>query len=337
MFGSRFSQRLTSRAPVVAPRVDVRFDPLGYTFTLPGVQAQEWMNGPQLLAEPPETGAQLAMLWAEGHVQVEGDSVRLTWAALYTLKRDPQFAGFLDDLGIHSECSLRPRLTSRSALMDAEFAVVLDGWAHPDGRPAKPVPKLVGRIVLQGTLGGTDTLPALLPEGVHVLLEEVQRFHAVPMAERTQSFKEQAFGRMRRLALAAGCPVSDYVARTVVVTPERLSLSMRAHGLGQGKVVEIVPGFEEEPPGWLAQFDRLPLRESYDVPDGPALTRVIVSPQVRTVLAEIKRMPGRRAAGARAQAFVRNPLALLGDDAAEVINGDDCAGLRAQSARLAGR
>jgi hypothetical protein len=38
------------------------------------------------------------------------------------------------------------------------------------------------------------------------------------------------------------------------------------------------------------------------------------------VLGEIKAMPGRRASGARAEAFVRNPLALLGDAASKVID-----------------
>jgi hypothetical protein len=41
---------------------------------------------------------------------------------------------------------------------------------------------------------------------------------------------------------------------------------------------------------------------------------------VRTVLSEIKRMPGRRVTGERAEAFVRNPFATLGPDASDVID-----------------
>jgi hypothetical protein len=41
---------------------------------------------------------------------------------------------------------------------------------------------------------------------------------------------------------------------------------------------------------------------------------------VRSVLREIKRLPGRRAAGARAEAFLLNPLAALGEDAAATID-----------------
>jgi hypothetical protein len=317
MLGSFFRQRQASPGPAGALRVVVHFDSLGYTFALPGTQADAWIAHPQLPADPPETGARLAMLVAEGHAVVDGPNVRLPWASLYALKGAEQFSGFLDELGIHSETSLRPRLVSRGALMDGDFAVVLDGWTHADGLPAIPAPKLIGRVLQ------LSESAALVSSGVNALLDELQHFNATPAADRSQSFKERAFGRMRRLALVAGCQVSDYVARTVILTPERLRLGMRTHGHGQGKVVEIIPGFDDEPANWLALFDRLPLRDSYDVPEGHALTRIVVSSQLRTVLAEIKHMPGRRVAGDRAQAFMRNPLALLGDAACDVIDAED--------------
>jgi hypothetical protein len=48
----------------------------------------------------------------------------------------------------------------------------------------------------------------------------------------------------------------------------------------------------------------------------------MVTPQVRTVLQEIKRLPGRRVAGSRAEAFLLNPYATLGADAVAVIEED---------------
>jgi hypothetical protein len=50
-----------------------------------------------------------------------------------------------------------------------------------------------------------------------------------------------------------------------------------------------------------------------------------LSEPVRAVLREIKRLPGRRAAGARAEAFLLNPLAALGEDAAKVIDPEQFA------------
>ena len=103
MFGSLFGQRQSAKAPTGEPQVGVGYDAAGYTFTLPGVKANAWMSNPQLPADPPDAGARLAMLVDEGHAFVEEACVRLPWAALYTLRRDPQFGAFLDDLGVHDE------------------------------------------------------------------------------------------------------------------------------------------------------------------------------------------------------------------------------------------
>ena len=71
-------------------------------------------------------------------------------------------------------------------------------------------------------------------------------------------------------------------------------------------------------------FDRFAIvPERYDIPNGQELVNVVVTPEVRSVLSEIKRMPGRRVSGSRAEAFVRNPFALLGAEAATVIDADD--------------
>lgn len=328
MFSSLFGQRQTPKDSPAVPQVVVNFDPAGYTFALPSTDAQTWLSNPQVAAQPPGAGGCLAMLVAEGAADIEGQHVRLSWAQLYRLKQDHSYSSILQDLGVHPESDLRPRLSSRGAILDADFAVLLDGWVDSQGVPASPIPKLIGRVLQLGSQAFIASSP------VHELLEELQRFHAVPAQQRSQTFKEQTFGRIRRLAMAAGCPVSDYVSRTVLLTPERLRLGMRAVGHAEAKVVEVLPGFEGEPSGWLDLFDRLPLRDSYDVPDGPSLTRIVVTPEVRSVLAEIKRMPGRRAAGDRAQAFIRNPLSLLGDTAAQVIDPEDFVASRQEAGVL---
>jgi hypothetical protein len=56
------------------------------------------------------------------------------------------------------------------------------------------------------------------------------------------------------------------------------------------------------------------------VAHGEALTHVVITPEVQTVLTEIKRMPARRITGERAEAFLRNPFASLGPDAGRVID-----------------
>ena len=200
--------------------------------------------------------------------------------------------------------------------MDPSFSVLVDGWTESDGRPVSSAPKLNGRVLTCGK----ET--SLLPESLHQLLGEIVQLQTARMEVRTQAFKERSFGRLRKLALASGCPVSDYLRSTIVLTPEHLRLTMDRRSTGDTHLVEVVPEFDEAPVGWLTQFDRFPVRDSYDVAVGPSLVRILVSAEVKTVLAEIKRMPGRRVSGARAEAFVRNPYALLGDEAHHVIDAD---------------
>lgn len=143
--------------------------------------------------------------------------------------------------------------------MDPDFAVLLDEWVDGQGRRLQPVPQLVGRV-LQAPSGA-----ALLSEPLHQLLEELTRFHGTPPEERSQSFKEQAFwahaqtGHVYRLSSVGLCR-----ARTIVPA-DLLRLAMERRGEDDGKVVEVIPGFDEAPAHWLNQFDRLPLQDSYDV------------------------------------------------------------------------
>ena len=106
------------------------------------------------------------------------------------------------------------------------------------------------------------------------------------------------------------------------MSPERLDLELRSEWVGDTQVVEVVPGLEGLPrEKWLEFFDRHSRVQDHYVmatADG-GMVRVIPTPSVTKVLTEIKRMPGRRVAGKRAQAFIRNPYATLGGDIAAAL------------------
>jgi hypothetical protein len=293
-----------------------RFDADGIRYRCQAASAADWLARPFEFPEAADLGARLAQLYSDGYGETLAADMLLRWADVYAILRDSTYAGYRDALLIPPDADARLRLTSRAALMDPEFTILLDGWVDAQGRPLQPEPKLIGRVLM------TADAAALVPEGLHRLLAELAQFHSVPAAERSLAFKEQAFGRIRRLAIEAGCTTSDYVARTVVLTPERLRLGLSRRGEGDHKLVEVVPDFDEAPSQWLTQFDKLPLRDSYDIPDGASLVRVVLSPEVRSVLAEIKRMPGRRVVGPRAEAFVRNPFAALGEHAHQVLDAE---------------
>jgi len=292
----------------------VRFDAEGLRYSAPGGSTREWLASPYAHPESADLGARLSQIFLEGFGEHAEADFLLRWSHVYAVLRHPELSAYRDALFIPGEANARPKLASKGALADPDFAVLLEDWVDSQGRSLVPSAQLMGRVLCSGAS------ERLLPEGLSLLLDELSRFHSTPQPERTLPFKEQVFGRIRQLATAHGCPVSDYVARTIVLTPAKLRLAMQRRGDGEGAVTEVIPGFDEAPPQWLTQFDRLPLQDSYNVPDGPSLVRVVVTPEVKAVLAEIKRMPGRRVAGSRAEAFVRNPFALLGEAAESVID-----------------
>lgn len=321
-------RKTSLQSPPPKTQATAAFDVVGIHYRSPASTTAEWLAMPYAFGDAADLGARLAQIFLDGFGERRETEFVLPWPDVYAVLRHSEFNAYRNALLIPPESTARPKLTSKGALMDLDFAVLLDGWVDPQGRSLQPAPKLVGRVLESGAAS------VLLPEPLHHLLDELARFHGTPAIERSLAFKEQSFGRMRKLATAAGCPVSDYVARTIVLTPDRLRLSMERRGETDSKVLEVIPGFDDAPVQWLTQFDRLPLQDSYDVPDGPSLVRVVLTPEVKSVLAEIKRMPGRRASGPRAEAFVRNPFAVLGEDAHAVIDpmqfdeARDTAGIR---------
>lgn len=108
----------------------------------------------------------------------------------------------------------------------------------------------------------------------------------------------------------------------MVLAPEKLQLNLRKNLISQESVVEVQPSFEEAPSNWLQTFDHYnQVQDQYSIslPDG-GVAHVVIDPQVKNVLSEIKKMPNRRVSGERAQTFLHNPFAQLGDDATEVIS-----------------
>lgn len=312
----RKAKSSASTTKTAASEVRAIFDSEGIHYPAPGTTTSVWLAMPFEYPEVADLGARLAQIFLEGYGERGETAYLLRWKDVYALLRHPELSVYRNGLLIPPDTTARPKLSSKGALLDLDFAVLLDDWVDESGRSVVPTPQLQGRVLVSGTSA------TLVPEGVHQLLEELSHFHSTPQVERTLQFKEQAFGRIRKLATSNGCPVSDYVARTIVLTPDKLRMGMERRCEGDGSVIEVIPGFDDAPVQWLNQFDRLPLQDSYDVPDGPSLVRVVVTPEVKAVLAEIKRMPGRRAAGSRAEAFVRNPFSLLGETAESVIDPD---------------
>lgn len=323
--------RLFGRSKAAAPAeesIDVKrsFTDDGVTFTIQGITSAEWLATPFLYPDHAELGALLAQLFEEGYGTRDSDRMVLSWDDVYRLLDDPDYASSLALLDLPPVTQIRPALTSRGSLTDPDFAIIMSGWVDESGVAIAPPPRLSGAVI---TTGSTTHL---LSPSAWKVLGDIGRFHQRPQDERTPESNRRHWGKIRGDARAAHSQLSDFLEKTIVLTPEKLRLGLSKSGDGDDRTVEITPDFAEAPPRWVEIFDRMSsVQDRYEIPDGQELVHVVVPPEVKTVLTEIKRLPGRRVAGSRAEAFVRNPFALLGPDAASVIDAEEFEAEREQA------
>jgi hypothetical protein len=318
MLGRLFGR--SKQSTVSEPVIDVvrSFTDTGVDFDVQGVPATEWLAMPYLYQAHAQLGALLAQLFEEGYATREADRVLLAWQDIYRLLDDAAYQGGLGLLALPPMAAMRPVLVSKGSLTDSDFSIVVSGWVDDSGAPLALVPRLTGAIA---SVGGK---PVLLDQAAWRLLRKVAAFHQRPVDERTPEDNRRWWGDIRKDAQITHAALSDFLQKTIVLTPDKLHLELRKAGEGEAKTIEVTPTFADAPARWVEMFDRMPsVPERYEIPDGQELVHVVVAPEVRTVLNEIKRMPGRRVAGSRAEVFVRNPFALLGQEAAAVIDADD--------------
>lgn len=261
---------------------------------------------------PPAEVGLLEELVDEGLATSIPDGYRLSWPDLYALLDEPGRSADLATLDLPEAILATPRLVSRGSLTDATFAIAIDGWVDGDRRTIHGARLQSGVLKVDGKLH-------LLPPDVWRLVDRVVAFARRGAGDRDEAAQRRAWGGIRGAAVAVGAPLDDFLFRTVVLTPDRLEIALRrSEHLG---LIEVEPWFEGAPTHWLQTFDRsAKVRDRYDLVTPEGVVQVMVSPEVGTVLRELKRMPGRRVTSNRAQAFLVNPVAALGPDAAEVID-----------------
>lgn len=274
-----------------------------------------WLIASHRHGEQNEKVALLAQLAEEGFAEPDGDALRLPWDALYQLLASDDYQASVSLLSLPPLEAWRPKLESRGGLTDASFSILLAGWIDSNNCPVQ------GNAEINGAVLKCGQREILLPEAAWQTVRALTDFHHRPQEQRSADSNRHAWATIRRHALAANADLADFLQKSVVLTPERLNLALRKTQFTDSKTVEVIPGFDGQPTRWLELFDRFnAVQERYEIPDGAGLVHVLLSPEAQTVLREIKRMPGRRVAGERAEAFLRNPIAALGPDAAKVID-----------------
>jgi len=303
--------------PLTQAALATDFSREGICFTTKAALGCSWLSRPLDFGNETGKVALLGQLEEEGFALWRDSDLLLGWSAMYELLDHPDYRESVPLLGLPSVDAWRPVLSSEGSLGDPDFSIILAGWIGPNGKRHQGPVKLIG-----ARLASTNTASAvLLSQHAWETVEALVAFHQRLPAERNLEANKRSWARIRRLALLAQADLSDFLKKTVVLTPERLNIGLRKAQIGESKTVEVLPGFDDAPEGWLEAFDRsTDVRGLYQISEGEGLVHVLLAPEVQTVLREIKGFPGRRVSGERAEAFVRNPFAVLGADAAAVID-----------------
>ena len=277
-----------------------------------------WPLHPEAFGTQAELASYLQQLEDEGFAHLGYSSLAVSWENVYALLMHPEHQASFPLLGLPEPLPITPNLKSSGGLSDTDFAIVIAGWRDISGTALGHQVQTIGAIAKLGNEEG------LLPQASWQLVQAVRNFAALHTNVTTPDINRRHWARIRKLALAAHAGLDNFLTRTVVLTPEKLRLSMRKTDFGGTSVVEVIPEFEGAPSGWIKAFDGYDrVQGRYPIADGAGLVEVLIEPAVKTVLSEIKSMPGRRVAGSRAEAFVRNPFALLGEDAGQVISEEE--------------
>lgn len=242
------------------------------------------------------------------------DNYILPWEELFQIQQDSEHNSVINLLNLPLSNDLYPVIRSENGLSDADFKIILDDWCDRSRVRFKGSIKRTGAII---SLNGKEYL---LNESTWRLLEKIKEFSRLP--DKDKSLNQKYWAQIRSLANKSEANLDEFLRKTIVLAPEELQLNLRKNLISTESVVEVQPDFKDSPSNWLQMFDSYnEVQDEYTIslPEG-GLAHVIIEPQVKNVLSEIKKMPNRRIAGERAQTFLHNPFAQLGEDAAEVIS-----------------
>ncbi|WP_321910232.1 SNF2-related protein [Paraburkholderia sp. J11-2] len=264
----------------------------------------------------PTVPALIMQLHDEGFAIWTDQSAHLSWENLYNLLDEPAFSRSLDQLELPPDAGLAPELQSRNSLIDTDFSIRVSGWLDDNRRSVEDVTR-------NGALVSVKGQQRLLSRHAWETVEQVAQFQARPDDERNETVNRIRWGQIRRSALAAKAGLDQFLYKSIVIAPDTIDIIPQKTGADTTRMVEIIPTFEGAPANWLEVFDSYPMVPShYDISTPEGSVHVIVTPEVHTVLSSIRNMPGRLVSGSRAEAFLLNPFAALGEDAKAVIDDE---------------
>lgn len=279
-----------------------------------GIRVSPQASPGSMLLDGQSLGGLMTQLYDDGFARQDDSGYLVEWDGYYSAVGLTAYSSLPVVLSLPPETTLKISLSSQDSLTDESFGIAIGTWVTSAEEGVDP--EYDGAVLVHGSQS------ELMTAAQWALYQQVRAFAVRDQTNRDELSHRQAWARIRRQAVEAGALLDDFLHRTVVLTPERLAVTLRkSPDVGSDTVVEVMPGFEGAPANWLATFDKMdkvPAR--YDISTEDGVVQVLITDKVRSVLEEIKRLKGRRLAGSRAQAFLLNPFATLGEDAKDVLD-----------------
>ena len=277
--------------------------------------AYEWLHDPGLFANW-EAVAILGQLESEGLAVISETSVLVSWLDLFEALEQVDYSNCANLLLLPSQSSLQIQLSTIGSISDKNFQLIL-GWYDQTGRPLTENIQRIGAVIL------FRNKQLLLSKWHWQLVEEIAKFANRSEEKRNQIDQEYHWANIRQLAKKANVKLDRYLDKTIIISANQLEISLRLSDFFGEQVVELqpfIPGIDSQK--WLNCFDAfIAVQNHYDLntSDNERI-RILLEPDAKAVLQEIKKMPKRRVSGIRAENFLRNPFALLGETMSKVIS-----------------
>jgi HJR/Mrr/RecB family endonuclease len=259
--------------------------------------------------------AYLSDLFIDGKCILSPEGVLLPWDVFYLLAGDAEHAAVLALVDPPNISQAVPILENTKTVSDAIFNVYITGWVL-DGQK-------VDLQIVNAPEVRVNGQPAIVTREIYDLLCALNSAFGNSAQPRSQHENEAAWGFTRALAVKAGALFGSlYLSSTIVLTPQTLRILTKKQDSSFGRVYTVEPTFDDAPDGWLAAFDGFhAVQDHYDITRDGGRVRIILSEPVRKVLEVVKReMPTRKVSGTKAEMFVHNPRAFLGDYAEGVLD-----------------
>lgn len=261
--------------------------------------------------------AYLNQLKNEGYCVSNGQRLLLFWPKFYELVAQPEHKSGLEALELPIiDNRFVPSLACTGSVSDPDFKVYIDSWVDSSGNTLKSG---LGRV---GACVTVDGKSFLISESSWRVCSLVSEFARTDRSNGGERLNQSYWADIRKWATQAGIQMDGFLEKTIVLKPDNLRIDLRKSSLKSDAVVEIIPDFDGAPRSWLDQFDRLDaVPDTYRIQgaDG-SVTHVVVSPEIKDVLVNIKHMPLRRVAGESAMRFLKNPFSALGEEATQVVD-----------------